>query len=409
MKKLVILLFLSLFLAGCATTIKHDPTAFLVDPMLVDPIPEVCKATYATAKLKVALANFTNNTTFEYAKMVQSSVQGTGQRTAVGGAAVGVTPAGAGVIWGAKETTQFQQDAQSTEREINAKLSESVEDGVMDELVNMGGATIFTRKDMEKIMMEHKFQASGLVDDRNLVRLGKLAGVKLLITGSVNNVDLSYKTMEAAKRGASGLGDRVGGGAGLALSLIGAVAAAGMEATEGWNISTDVSLRILDVETGEILFSKIVTGKHIIGKTPYPNYDALIGGMKKAASKALEDARPQLSKWFTVRGYVLQTRTSADRKERSALINLGEKDGLMAGAELFAYVFQAIGDPFDPKKISCDVVKLPVRLMVTDQLQADKAWVMIHGEAPMIARVKAGQLVERKPLEGQTTMKRMGF
>lgn len=409
MKKLVILLFLSLFLAGCATAIKHDPTAFLVDPMLVDPIPEVCKATYGTAKLKVAIANFTNNTTFEYAKMVQSSIQGTGQRTAVGGAAVGVTPAGAGVIWGAKERTQFQQDAQSTEREINAKLSESVEDGVMDELVNMGGATIFTRKDTEKIMMEQKFQASGLVDDKTLIQMGKLAGVKLLITGAVNNVDLSYKTMEAAKKGASGLGDRTGGGAGLALSLLGAAAAAGMEAQEGWNISTDVALRILDVETGEILLSRMVSGKHIIGKTPYPNYDALVGGMKKAASKALMDARPQLSKWFTVRGYVLQTRTSADKKERSALINLGEKDGLKPGAELFAYIFQEIGDPFDPKKRSCDLVKLPATLKVTEQLQADKAWVMIQGDPPMIARVKAGQLVERKPMEGQTTMKKLGF
>lgn len=400
----IILLF-----GGCATPIKHDPTAFLLDPVVMDPIPEVCRPAYERAKLKVAVTNFANNTTFEYAKMVQASVQGAGQRTAVGGAAAGVTPAGVGVVWGAKERTQFQQESQTTEREINAKLSESVEEGVMDELVNMGGATVMTRKDLEKIMAEQQFQASGLVDEKTLIQIGKLAGVKLLVTGAVNNVDLKYVTMEAAKKGAASAGDRVGGGAGLALSLLGAATAAAMEATEGWNITTDIALRIIDAETGEVLLSRVVTGKHIIGRIPFPSYDALIGGMKKAAAKALTDARPQLSKWFTVRGYILQTRTSQDKKERSALINLGEKDGLRSGSELIAYTFQEIVDPFDPKKRSCDMVRLPLTLKVTEQLQADKAWVMIQGPQEAIGRVKAGQLVERKPLEGQTTLKKMGF
>jgi len=407
--KYLALVFLIFVLAGCATTIKHDPTAFLVDPMAMDTIPDVCKSAYESAKLKVAVTNFSNNTTFEYAKMVQSSVQGTAQRTAVGGAAAGVTPAGVGVVWGAKERSQFQTDSQSIEREINAKLSESIEDGVMDELVNMGGATVFTRKDLEKILAEQQFQASGLVDDKTLIQMGKLAGMKLLVTGSVNNVDLKYVTMEAAKRGVSGIGDRVGGGAGLALSILGAAAAAGMEATEGLNISTDIALRIIDAETGEVLLSRVVSGKHIIGRIPYPNYDALIGGVKKAAAKALTDARPQLSKWFMVRGYILQTRTSPDKKERSALINIGEKDGLKAGHELISYAFQEIGDPFNPKKRSCDMVRLPVNLVVTEQIQADKAWVMIQGSPEAIGRVKTGQLVERKPLAGQGKMKKMGF
>ncbi len=394
---LIALLFL---IISCAAPIKHDPTSFNVDTGPKETIPNICKSAYGSSESSVAVANFTNNTTFEFAKMVESHVQGARDRTAVGGAAVGVVPGAAGVVWGAKERTNFQKDAQTTERQINAKLSESVEDGVTDEIVNLGGAKVYTRKDLEKIMAEQKFQQSGLVDDKNLARLGKLAGVKYIITGSVNNVDLTYKTFDSARKGL----DKGGSGSYFG-DLMGSVMAASFESQEGWNISTDVALRILDVETGGILFSKVVTGKHIIGKIPYPNYDALIGGMKKAAAKGLTDVRPQLSKWFAVKGYVVQTRTSPDGKQRSALINIGEKQGLKAGSELFVYTFQEITDPFDEKKISCDIVKLPVELKVTEQLQSDKAWTIIDGKPEQIRRVKTGQLVERKPLEGQRVLK----
>jgi len=397
-KKLVLSVMALFFMTACAIPIKHDPTAFTVDTGPKESIPSVCKSAYESAKIKVAVVNFTNNTTFDYASVVQTNIQGAGERTAAGGAAVGVVPGAAGVVWGEKEKRKFQQEAKTTQRQINAKLSESVEDGVMDELFNMGGATVYTRKDMEKIMTEHKFQRSGLVDETTLAKLGKLAGIKYIVTGSINNVNLSYKTYESAREG---LGKYAG--------LIGSAMAAGMETQEGWHIGTDVALRIIDVETGEVLFSKVVSGKHIIGKIPYPNYDAIIGGVKKAAAKGLEDTRPQLSRWFTVKGYIVQTRSSADGKQRSALINIGEKQGLKTGSELFVYTFQEIADPFDERKKSCDMVKLPVTLKVTEQLQADKAWVMIKGKPECIQRVKVGQLVERKPLEGRGLLKKMGY
>ena len=397
-KKLVLSVMALFLITACAIPIKHDPTAFTVDTGPKESIPSVCKSAYESAKIKVAVVNFTNNTTFDYASVVQTNIQGSGERTAAGGAAVGVVPGAAGVVWGEKEKRKFQQEAKTTQRQINAKLSESVEDGVMDELFNMGGATVYTRKDMEKIMTEHKFQRSGLVDETTLAKLGKLAGIKYIVTGSINNINLSYKTYESAREG---LGKYAG--------LIGSAMAAGMETQEGWHIGTDVALRIIDVETGEVLFSKVVSGKHIIGKIPYPNYDAIIGGVKKAAAKGLEDTRPQLSRWFTVKGYIVQTRSSADGKQRSALINIGEKQGLKTGSELFVYTFQEIADPFDERKKSCDMVKLPVTLKVTEQLQADKAWVMIKGKPECIQRVKVGQLVERKPLEGRGLLKKMGY
>ncbi|MFB3926065.1 MAG: CsgG/HfaB family protein [Syntrophales bacterium] len=384
-------------LAACVTsTVKLDPLSFVADPPDKEKIPRVCKSAYERVFPKVAVVNFTNNTTFDFANMVQASIQGQRQRTAVGGAAVAAAPGAAGIVWGSREHTRFQADSQRIERQVNAKLSESVEDGVTNEIVNMGGAKVFTRTEMQKVINEHKFQRSGLVDDTQLVRLGKFAGVKYIVTGSVNNVNLAWKDY-----GSSGFKQQSG---------LGYVIAGGLLSTqEGWNISTEVAIRILDVETGEILFSKVVSGREIIGKTPYPNYDALIGGIKKAAAKGLEDARPQLSKWFTLKGYIFQTRTSPDGKERSALINIGEKQGLKEGDRLVAYTFQEIADPFDESKKECDIVKLPTEIEVTNQLQAEKAWVIVRGDAGSIKRIKVGQLVERAPLEGQSFMKKLGY
>jgi len=384
------------FIVACVgAPVKYDPMSFATDPPDKEKVPRTCKSVYESVIPRIAVVNFTNNTTFDYAKMVQGSVQGTDQRTAVGGAAVGVVPGAAGIVWGAKEKRQFQRDSQKIERQINARLSESVEDGVMNELVTMGGSKVYTRNEMKKILEEQQFQRSGLVDDNQLVRLGKLAGIRFMVTGSVNNINLAWKDFGSSQLGQYGIGGAIAGG------LIGT--------QEGWNITTDIVLRILDVETGEILFSKIVSGKEIIGKTPYPNYDALIGGIKKAAAKGLEDVRPELSKWFTLKGYIFQTRTSPDGSERSALINIGSKMGLKTGQKLVVYTFQEITDPFDESKKSCDIQKIPVEIEVTDQLQDDKAWVIIKGDKNALKRVRVGQLVERASLEGQSFMKKLGY
>lgn len=382
-KGLLYILF-CLFLISCAPTVaKIDPTMCLPDDCGKELIPPVCRPSYDASIPRVAVVNFTNNSTFDYARTIQTSVQGASQKTKVGGAAVGVVPGAAGVVWGEKEKRQYAEDSQRTERDINAKLAESVEDGVTDEIVRMGGAKVFTRTELKKVMEEQKFQASGLVDEKTLINFGKLAGVKYIITGSINNVNLRWVTMQALKEGMQ-----------KHLGLAGSILAAGAEAQEGWNIETDISLRIIDVETGEVVFSKIVHGKEVIGKIPYPNYDALIGGIKKAGSKAMADIRPELSRWFTIRGYILQTKLTPDGKGKVALINVGRKQGIREEMSLYVYTFQEIEDPLTGKK-TCDKVKLPVILRATNQLQDDKGWFLVQGEEISVKRVKPGQLVER--------------
>lgn len=392
-----LLLFAPMLLASCATVSKVDPNAFIKDPVEKALIPTVCKRSYDSAIPKIAIAQISNNSTFDYAKSVQASVAGSSERTTVGAAGAVAVPGAVGVAWGENEKRKFQRESQRTEREIQAKLCESVEDGVVNELVNMGGCKVFSRGEMTKIMQEQKFQQSGLVDDSSVVQLGKIAGVRYMLTGSVTNVNLSYSTLgeskEAAKKYLGGLGT---------------VLAVGMESREGWHIDVELTLRILDVETSEVIFSKKVEGKQIIGKIPYPSYDALIGGIKKASAKALEDSRPELSKYFTVKGYVLQTKTSPDGSQKIGLVSVGSKLGIKPGSKFAAYSFEEIEDPMNGKKL-CDQQRIPLEMEATDQVQDDRAWVLFKGVPAQISRIRAGQLVERSAMEGQGLINKLGY
>jgi len=79
---------------------------------------------------------------------------------------------------------------------------------------------------------------------------------------------------------------------------------------------------------------------------------------------------------------------------------------------MIAYTFEEMDDE-DPvtgsKKITCNIVKLPVELTVTDQIQAESAWITVEGKPQDLKRVKVGQLVERQALGGQGLMKKMGY
>ncbi len=380
----------SLFLASCVGGVKEvDPTAFQITPLdrKVEEIPDACKAAYEMAIPRVAVVDFTNNTTFDAAKVLQSQETGQYKEATVGGAGVGVAPGAIGIVYGEATAGDYQKQLEMVTRDVNAKLGESVAEGVTAQLVEMGGTKVYTRRDLQKVIQEQQFQQSGLTDVNTLVQLGKLAGVKYIITGSVNNVNLKWISAEYAKKGLS-----------QHLGLVGAIAAAAIETQEGWNLSTDLTIKIIDVETGEVVLAKNISGKEVLGKTPQLTFDAIIGGIKKAAMNAIAEAREDLSKYFKVRGYIIQTRTSPDKKLRYALINVGSKAGIQPGQEFYVYTFQVVVDPFK-KTEECDMVKLPVTLEVTNQIQDNKAWTVVKGDENQIVRVRVGQLVERKPMK----------
>ncbi|RLJ70412.1 Curli production assembly/transport component CsgG [Hydrogenivirga caldilitoris] len=389
-------------LACGAKTSQIDPTAYPITPLdqVKVEIPDACRLAYENAVPKVAVVDFANNSTFDLANAIQTASAGTESRKYVRGGAWGVGVVGPGVIGvggvsaGASKR-DWRTQSETISRQINAKIGESVAEAVVSEVASIGGMKVYTRRDLQKVLEEQKLQMSGLIDPNTAVQIGQLAGVKYIITGAVNNVNLKWVSLEEAKGAAKGL-----------FGTWGSVLAAGAATQEGWNVIVDVVIKVIDTETGEVVLSKTVSGREVMGKTPQFSYDSIIGGIKKAVAEAVEDIRPEISKLFPLRGYIIQLRTAPDKSKRYALINVGAQQGVKSGQEFYVIDFQAVQDPISGRT-TCDQVKLPVSLVVSNQIQTDKAWAVLEGDKAQIMRVKLGQIVERKPLEGGSGLKKL--
>ena len=54
--------------------------------------------------------------------------------------------------------------------------------------VNVGKVRVVERKNIEEILEEYKFQASGLIDEGTAIEIGKLSGADIIVIGSINRV-----------------------------------------------------------------------------------------------------------------------------------------------------------------------------------------------------------------------------
>ena len=134
-----------------------------------------------------------------------------------------------------------------------------------------------------------------------------------------------------------------------------------------------------------------------IGQIKNPTYDQVIGGIKDDIMEALDDAKEELSDFFGVKGYILQVRTDAKRKNYIAQINLGKKDKVKPGQTFSVFSFEENEDPVT-HKVTCDKVTMNVKLKVSDnQLQQTNAWTVADGDdAP---NLRPGQIIKRDALK----------
>jgi len=388
---LVSLAAAALVMTGCGGN-KLDVTQFQgipADKAKID-IPEVCMASYNNAIPKVAVVDFTNNSTFGKAELTSTK----GESTTTGTSTTTSAGVNLGIVHAGKSQTDSKSktvsNSETAKRSVNAKISESVASAVEAQLVEMGGAKLYSRADMEKIMKEQRFQQSGLANEDSLVQLGKLAGVKYIITGAINNVKQKY----VAKMETSNNGD-TGNKTLNTLSTLGNLAIiASNIALSGMTVETELNVKIIDVETGEMLFAKNVSGTSSIGDFPNATFDQLVGGLKAAAGEALKEANADLSQYFKVRGYIIKLKSNAE--DRIALVNIGGDMGIKESQEFFVYGFEEVEDPMSGK-VTCDMTKLPISLKASDQVTKNQTWTTVEGENKSMLRI--GQLVERKPVE----------
>jgi hypothetical protein len=276
---------------------------------------------------------------------------------------------------------------------VDPKLDKAITSALEGVLAEMGGANIYSREDLDKVMAEQKLQQSGLMDENTLVQVGKLAGVKYIITGSIDSVTQEYKEYEKAVNAATSAPTKKNS---LSDMLFKTALNAGASAASGMKITTRITFKIIDVETGKIVSSVQKEETKNIGKIKHPSYDQVVGGIKDGVMEALQDAKTELSDFFSVNGYITQIKTDKDRKKYIAQINLGKKDKVKPSQTFKVYLFEENEDPVTGK-VSCDRTTMNVKLKVSDnQLQKNNAWTVADGDDA--EKLRPGQIITRDAL-----------
>jgi len=383
----------SLFLVGCGTEVNiSDYPNKIRQPVLV---PDVCRNEYNSLKdiPKVAVIKFTNNSSFSKANSSTSNANATYSHSAAAGVVVGE----GGLVAAEADRAHINAHTNTIKRVVDPKLDKAISSALEGSLANMGGVKIYSRSDLNKVIKEQKLEQNGLFDEKTLVKLGKLAGVKYIITGSIDSVTQEYKDYESA---ANMAGNAVANGKrqkNLTSQLLGAGLKLLGSAASGMKITTRATIKIINVTTGEIVFSKSAEETKNIGKIKNPTYTQIIGAIKDNLMEEIKEFKTDLSQFFAPSGYILQVRTNNKHNDFIAQINLGSKDGIKPEQTFSVYQFDEIIDPVTGKK-SCDKYTMNVKLKVSqNQIEPKYAWTKAEGDdAP---KIRAGQIVKRDGLK----------
>jgi curli biogenesis system outer membrane secretion channel CsgG len=128
-----------------------------------------------------------------------------------------------------------------------ASISGALQDLVTTELINDGSDKIrlIERERLDKIMAEQKFSNSGLVEEKTAVSLGKVLGVRYMVSGKVTRFAYKKSGFGTGWGVASLLGKAGVGGA--------AAGAAGDIHVQKASFTGRLDVRLIDVQTSEIL------------------------------------------------------------------------------------------------------------------------------------------------------------
>ena len=130
---------------------------------------------------------------------------------------------------------------QPKRRFIIDRLTEAPRSVLEDMLGKIDGITIVERQRVDALLVEAEFGGlSGLVDPEKAVKLGKMLGANVIIMGTL--IDIHDDVVEF-----EGFGIK----------------------TKNTKVVSQIRLRLLDIETGKVRFSKIVKGSQTYSKSSF--------------------------------------------------------------------------------------------------------------------------------------------
>lgn len=208
-------------------------------------------------------------------------------------------------------------------------LPAALTDLMINALINSNRFRVFERRKLDALVTEQGFQHfSGLVDSSTAVQLGRMVGARFVVTGSV-----------------TGLSSRSRGGVRLGPVTVGS----------GANLVT-LTVRIIDVETGEILYSEVKQKKatrstvglsigsiDFYSRTSQDIITAVNLACQEIVATFVERMDQQVDTFVSrpPQGYVVQV------KGNIAYLNLGKSSGIVVGD--LVYIFHPGEVIVDPK------------------------------------------------------------
>ncbi|OGF50991.1 MAG: hypothetical protein A2231_06445 [Candidatus Firestonebacteria bacterium RIFOXYA2_FULL_40_8] len=154
-------------------------------------------------------------------------------------------------------------DFEGNNQVAGAALAESMVPALME-----AGFEVMERSALEKLLKEQKLGLTGVVDSSQISRIGNLAGVNALILGNFHAEKKEKKRMIAVRKRRGIFRPRV--------AVLGRI--------ETETVFNNISIRIVDVETGKVLLSS--SSKNEIDVEDVDNYfDEVSKEIRKAAEK----------------------------------------------------------------------------------------------------------------------------
>lgn len=221
----------------------------------------------------------------------------------------------------------------------DSPLSIATTDLMVNAIVNSNRFRVFERAKLDAICEEHGFQNfSGLVDQSTAVQLGKMIGVRAIVTGTITNVNFGADS----------------------------VFQIGPLKVRKSSVEVGMAIRFIDVTTGEILYSTYEESKTSASAVSANLPDLIPGGfgisMKSAASllRAVEeicdcvvtafvqkmDEKIARTEAAPLEGYVVQVNATSSGNLIQVSINLGKNSTIKKGDKIRIYQEgEAIRDP----------------------------------------------------------------
>lgn len=197
---------------------------------------------------------------------------------------------------------------------LNWKLGESVAELLSDSLYRTGQFRVLEREHLDAVMKEQQLQSTGITRAERKVPANRLKNARYLVKGSIT--EFANVNQSGLDLGVGSL--RIGGG--------------------GMHAVVSIALKVTEVESGEILFSQVVTGKTYIGETAATtNYkNVTFGGthffqtpLGEALREALDEGVSSISE---VLGHKLWQPTIASVDGRTIMLSGGKDRKMKIGS-----------------------------------------------------------------------------